>query len=113
MHIGCSNHAVICNGYSVRNNPGVQIEVKAPDDKAYFSELAAIFTLRILLLSCQSRLELCAYQHQDASPVLSAKLQSTPIAPYREHVNACPVDLSTKVLVKQYRTAHIQQMRGI
>lgn len=54
----------------------VQTAASAPDDKAYFRELEAIYLLRLLLLSCTTRLESCAYELQDPTAVLTAKLQS-------------------------------------
>lgn len=57
---------------------GVQTDVKAPDDKAFFRELEAIYLLRLLLLGCTTSLESCAYELQDASAVLTAQLQSMP-----------------------------------
>ena len=62
--------------YSTQNH--VQTDVKPPDDKAFFRELEAIYLLRLLLLSCTTSLESCAYELQDASAVLTAKLQSMP-----------------------------------
>lgn len=56
----------------------MQAEVQAPDDKAYFRELEAIYVLRVILLTCTSSLEICAYEYQNASPLLTAKLQSMP-----------------------------------
>ncbi|KAL3158741.1 hypothetical protein ABBQ32_011470 [Trebouxia sp. C0010 RCD-2024] len=53
-----------------------QTDVEATDNKAYFRELEAIYMLRLSLLSCTSNLELCAYELQDASAVLTAKLQN-------------------------------------
>ena len=54
----------------------LQTDAKAPDDKEFFRELEAIYLLRLLLISCSSSLESCAYELQDASAVLSAKLRS-------------------------------------
>lgn len=67
--------------HTVTRNPFVQTDVEATDDKAYFRELEAIYTLRLLLLSCTSNLEMCAYELQDASAILTAKLQSMPRPP--------------------------------
>ena len=47
----------------------------AVDDKSYFRELEAIYLLRLLLANCGATLESCAYEMQDASAVLTAKLQ--------------------------------------
>ncbi len=47
-----------------------------PDDKAFFRELEAVYLLRLLLISCVSSLETCAYELQDSSAVLTARLQS-------------------------------------
>ena len=47
-----------------------------PDDKAFFRELEALYLLRLLLISCASSLETCAYELQDSSAVLTARLQS-------------------------------------
>ena len=55
----------------------LQTDATVPDDKAYFRELEAIYLLRLLLISCSSSLESCAYELQDASAVLTSKLQST------------------------------------
>ncbi len=56
----------------------VQSEVIAPDDKAFFRELEALYLLRLLLISCSSSLESCAYALQDPNPILTACLQSRP-----------------------------------
>ncbi|DBB01935.1 hypothetical protein WJX77_010097 [Trebouxia sp. C0004] len=50
--------------------------VKQPDDKAFFRELEAVYLLRLLLISCASSLETCAYELQDSSAVLTARLQN-------------------------------------
>lgn len=70
----------ICNGNQTTLSYPLlmQTDVTAPMDKAYFRELEAIYMLRLLLLSCTSSLETCAYELQDASAVLTAKLQSMP-----------------------------------
>jgi hypothetical protein len=47
-----------------------------PDDKTFFRELEAVYLLRLLLISCASSLETCAYELQDSSAVLTARLQS-------------------------------------
>lgn len=67
----------------------MQTDVKAPDDKAFFRELEAIYLLRLLLLSCTTSLESCAYELQDASAVLTAKLQSMPHNIPVDHANSC------------------------
>lgn len=45
-------------------------------DKAYFRELEALYLLRLLQLSCLSNLESCAFDLQDATAVLTARLQN-------------------------------------
>lgn len=69
------------NNLGTRNTAGagsnfaVQDAAAAVDDKSYFRELEAVYLLRLLLANCGSTLESCAYEMQDASAVLTAKLQ--------------------------------------
>ena len=53
----------------------VQDASLAVDDKAYFRELEAVYLLRLLLASCGFSLENCAYDLQDASALLTARMQ--------------------------------------
>lgn len=54
----------------------VQEHLAAVDDAAYFRELEAMYLLRLLLASCGSTLESCAYEMQDASGILTASIKS-------------------------------------
>lgn len=54
----------------------MQSDIKAVEDKAFFRELEALYLLRLLLISCTSSLETCAFELRDASTILTARLQS-------------------------------------
>lgn len=54
----------------------VQDNFAPVDDRSYFRELEATYLLRLLIASCGSTLESCAYEMQDASAILTAKMQS-------------------------------------
>lgn len=91
----------------------LQTDATVPDDKAYFRELEAIYVLRLLLTHCSSSLESCAYELQDASAVLTAKLQSTPLfsSPCLVHkpmCNAEPCILCTDSCSPLYVTAALE-----
>lgn len=56
----------------------MQEQLAAVDDTTYFRELEAMYLLRLLLGSCGSTLESCAYEMQDASAILKAGVQGDP-----------------------------------